>query len=110
MQIKQVVMVEKRRVELQTATLDENPGADGILIRTERTFISAGTELANYTAREPAVYQKGSWCAYPWRAGYANVGIVEAGAVTLKWRLPGGKEQTKEVVLEKGGTLKVEIR
>jgi hypothetical protein len=30
--------------------------------------------------------------------------------VTLKWRLPGGQEQSKEVVLEKGGTLKVEIK
>jgi hypothetical protein len=30
--------------------------------------------------------------------------------VTLKWRLPGGQEQTKEVVLEKAGTLKVEIK
>jgi hypothetical protein len=39
MQIRQVVMVDKRRVELQTATLDENPGADGIVIRTERSFI-----------------------------------------------------------------------
>ena len=103
MQIKQVVMVEKRRVELQTATLDENPGADGILIRTERTFISAGTELANYTAREPAVYQKGSWCAYPWRAGYANVGIVEAGAVTLKWRLPGGRSKRKKLSWKRAG-------
>jgi hypothetical protein len=30
--------------------------------------------------------------------------------VTLKWRLPGGQEQSKEVVIEKGGTLKVEIK
>ncbi len=29
---------------------------------------------------------------------------------TLKWRLPGGKEQTREVVIEKGGMLKVEIK
>ena len=78
MQIKQVVMVEKRQVELQTLALDEKPGADEFLVRTERTFISAGTELANYTAKEPAVYQKGAWCAYPWRAGYAHVGVVEA--------------------------------
>jgi threonine dehydrogenase-like Zn-dependent dehydrogenase len=77
MQIKQAVMVDKRQVELQTLSLDEKLGADEFLVRTERTFISAGTELANYTAKESAVYQKGSWCAYPWRAGYANVGVVE---------------------------------
>lgn len=78
MQIKQVVIVDKRRVELQTAAMDETLGAGEFIVRTERTFISAGTELANYLAKDPAVYQKGSWCAYPWRAGYANVGIVEA--------------------------------
>jgi hypothetical protein len=37
-------------------------------------------------------------------------GRTEAGAMTLKWRLPGGQEQTKEVVIEKGGTLKVEVK
>jgi threonine dehydrogenase-like Zn-dependent dehydrogenase len=78
MQMKHVVMLDKRQVELQTLLLDETLGADEFRVRTERTFISAGTELANYTAKEPAVYQKGSWCAYPWRAGYANVGVVEA--------------------------------
>ncbi len=78
MQIKQVVMVGKRQVELQTAALDEKLGADEFLVRTERSFISAGTELAIYTAKEESALQKGSWCAYPWRAGYANVGVVEA--------------------------------
>lgn len=78
MQIRQGVIVDKRQVEMQTLSMDEALGADEFLVRTERTFISAGTELANYTAKEPAVYQKGSWCAYPWRAGYANVGVVEA--------------------------------
>lgn len=78
MQIKQVVMVDKRQVEVQTLSLDEKLCADEFLVRTERTFISAGTELANYTAKDPAVFQKGSWCAYPWRAGYAHVGVVEA--------------------------------
>jgi NADPH:quinone reductase-like Zn-dependent oxidoreductase len=78
MQIKQVVMVGKRQVELQTLSLDEKLGADEFLVRTECSFISAGTELAIYTAKEESALQKGSWCAYPWRAGYANVGVVEA--------------------------------
>ncbi len=77
MKIQQVVVPDKRQVELQSLELDETCGADEFLVRTERTFISAGTELANYTAKESAVYQKGSWCAYPWRSGYASVGIVE---------------------------------
>lgn len=78
MNIQQVVVTDKRQVELQSAELDGTLAPDEFLVRTERTFISAGTELANYTGKEPAVYQKGSWCAYPWRSGYANVGVVEA--------------------------------
>jgi threonine dehydrogenase-like Zn-dependent dehydrogenase len=77
MNIKQVIVSGKRQVELQPAELDERLAAEEFLIRTERTFISAGTELAVYTGREAGVDQKGSWCAYPFRSGYANVGIVE---------------------------------
>ncbi|MHC4884718.1 MAG: zinc-binding dehydrogenase [Planctomycetota bacterium] len=49
-----------------------------VQVRSEYTFISAGTELANFTGKEPQVFEAGSWCAYPWRPGYAQVGIVEA--------------------------------
>jgi 2-desacetyl-2-hydroxyethyl bacteriochlorophyllide A dehydrogenase len=51
---------------------------DELLIETEFTFISAGTELANYTGKEPKVFQPGNWCTYPWKSGYSNVGIVRA--------------------------------
>jgi 2-desacetyl-2-hydroxyethyl bacteriochlorophyllide A dehydrogenase len=51
---------------------------DQLLVETEATFISAGTELANYTGREPKVFQPNQWCTYPWRSGYANVGTVLA--------------------------------
>lgn len=78
MLIKQVVVTGQHQVELQSVKLPEALAPDEILIRTECTFISAGTELANYTGKEPQVFQKGSWCAYPWRSGYANVGMVTA--------------------------------
>jgi hypothetical protein len=51
----------------------------------------------------------GAWNVQP-GVGQACLGTTEAGAITLKWRLPGGQEQSKEVVIEKGGTLKVEIK
>jgi 2-desacetyl-2-hydroxyethyl bacteriochlorophyllide A dehydrogenase len=71
MKIRQVVVTGKEQVELQNLEL---------LIESEMTFISAGTELANYTATDPSVYVKGSWCAYPWKSGYANVGrVLDAG-------------------------------
>lgn len=85
MKIQQVVITAKDHVELQEATLDEAAlGPDDILVETERTFISAGTELANYTGVEPRVYEPGSWCCYPWRAGYANLGIILAVGSAVK--------------------------
>jgi len=51
----------------------------------------------------------GAWNVLP-GVSQACFGRTEAGALTLKWHLPGGQEQTKEVVLEKGGTVKVEIK
>ena len=79
MQIQQVVVTGQNQVELQTLDLDDqNLERDELLIKTEYSFISAGTELANYTGREPKVFQPGQWCTYPWKSGYANVGIVQA--------------------------------
>ena len=79
MKIKHVVVTGQNQVELQEADLDEhNLGPQELLIETEYTFISAGTELANYTGKEPKVFQPGTWCTYPWRSGYANVGLVRA--------------------------------
>ena len=82
MKIREVVVTGQNQVELQTADIDAPVlGSNELLIDTEYTFISSGTELANYTGREPKVFQKGEWCEYPWRSGYANVGIVrEVGA------------------------------
>ena len=52
MTIKQVIVSGKLQAELQSMELDERLEADEFPIRTERTFISAGTELAIYTGRE----------------------------------------------------------
>src|SRR5215203_4127858 len=79
MQIREVVVTGPNEVELQCRELDEVAlGPDELLIETEATFISAGTELANYTGREPKVFVPNQWCTYPWRSGYANVGKVLA--------------------------------
>ena len=79
MQIRQVVVTGQEQVELQHDFLDEQMlGPHDLLIESEWSFISTGTELANYTGREPKVFQAGTWCAYPWRSGYANCGVVRA--------------------------------
>ncbi|MBM3237849.1 zinc-binding alcohol dehydrogenase [Candidatus Poribacteria bacterium] len=92
MEIKQVVVTGQNQVELQKAEIDDkNLGPNELLIETEFTFISAGTELANYTGKEPKVFQPGAWCAYPWRSGYANVGIVRAIGNRVTRAKPGDR-------------------
>ncbi len=81
MRIQQVIVTGKEQVSLENLDLNiKDLQADELLIETELSFISAGTEIANYTAATPDVYKAGSWCAYPWKSGYANVGtVLEAG-------------------------------
>jgi len=50
----------------------------------------------------------GAWNVLP-GVSQACFGRREAGAVLLKWRLPGGKDQQKEVILE-SGAVKVSIK
>ena len=78
MLVKQVIITAPHCVDLQERELEVNLAPDDVLIRTEWSFISAGTELANYTAKDPKVFEAGAWCAYPWNSGYANVGTVLA--------------------------------
>ena len=66
------------KVEFQEEEIPDALPPGAILIESEYTFISAGTELANLTGREKKVFVPGSWCAYPWRPGYAQVGRVAA--------------------------------
>lgn len=75
-------------VALREEELPARLPAGAVLVRSEYTFISAGTELANLTGQEPKVFQPGSWCAYPWRPGYAQVGRVTAiGEGVSAWKV-----------------------
>ena len=92
MRIREVVVTGQHQVELQTTDIDAPVlAANELLIDTEYTFISSGTELANYTGREPKVFQKGAWCEYPWRSGYANVGIVRDVGASVTRAAPGDR-------------------
>lgn len=92
MKIREVVVTGQNEVELQTNDFDASiQSPNELLIDTEYTFISSGTELANYTGRDPKVFQKGTWCAYPWRSGYANVGIVRDVGANVTRAKPGDR-------------------
>lgn len=84
MQATYAVMPDERMLEIRQEEIDPtdlNP--DELLIRTEASVVSAGTELANFTALSPGVWIPGSWNAYPWRPGYGMVGnIVATGSET----------------------------
>lgn len=92
MHIHEVVVTGQNQVELQVGELDaQSLGRNELLIQSEWSFISTGTELANYTGREPKVFQPGSWCTYPWRSGYANCGLVLAVGEGVTRAQPGDR-------------------
>jgi 2-desacetyl-2-hydroxyethyl bacteriochlorophyllide A dehydrogenase len=78
MDIQQLVITGEREVELQTFSLEPRVSADDLFIQTEVSFISAGTELSIYTGTEPATKIPGTWCYYPSKVGYSNVGRILA--------------------------------
>lgn len=74
--IRQVAITGVRTAGLQNMELPDQPGPGQLLIDSELTVISPGTELSVYTGRDPKVH--GGWCAWPWKAGYGNVGVIRA--------------------------------
>jgi 2-desacetyl-2-hydroxyethyl bacteriochlorophyllide A dehydrogenase len=81
MQIRQAFVRKAFDVALEVFELDHNHPRNGeALLQTEASFISAGTELSIYSGVDPKVSQKGSWCEYPFKPGYANVArVLEVG-------------------------------
>jgi len=81
-QIQQVIIPAPNEVLLESLSLQtDNLQANEVLLETESSFISAGTELANYTGNDPEVFVPGSWCCYPWKSGYGSVGrVLDAGS------------------------------
>ena len=68
-------------VHLEEIAIPGPVGPNEVLVQTEATFISAGTELANFTGLDPGVHVPGSWNQFPARPGYANCGrVIELGS------------------------------
>lgn len=78
-----LVISRPRECELEEVAIDESDLAPGdLVIEAEYSVVSAGTEVANYTALDPGVWVAGSWNAYPYRPGYGAVGAVVACGAT----------------------------
>lgn len=79
MQATYAVMPDERVLEIRQEEIEPTElNSCELLIRAEASVVSAGTELANFTALSPGVWIPGSWNAYPWRPGYGMVGTILA--------------------------------
>ena len=73
------VMPDEEQLVIEHEELDPSMlDAHDILVEAETTVVSAGTELAIFTALAPGVRTPGNWNAYPWRPGYGLVGCITA--------------------------------
>jgi 2-desacetyl-2-hydroxyethyl bacteriochlorophyllide A dehydrogenase len=81
LRVRQLVFPERRRCVVEDGPLAAGAlGPDRVLLQTEVSLMSTGTELANYSGLDPGVDVPGSWNAYPSHPGYAAVGhVVWAG-------------------------------
>lgn len=80
MQAVRASIVAEQTVKFESFELPETPEGSNVLIKMDRTIVSAGTELANYTGLDPDTRIPGRWCAYPWLPGYGGIGrVVAAG-------------------------------
>ncbi|MCC6443254.1 MAG: zinc-binding alcohol dehydrogenase [Armatimonadetes bacterium] len=84
MQAKTIVFSAPWQVDFTDCQGAEVLGPQDILVDTEYTVVSAGTEMAILSGKEP-------WAALPFVPGYGSVGIVRAvGQAVEKWK-PGDR-------------------
>jgi 2-desacetyl-2-hydroxyethyl bacteriochlorophyllide A dehydrogenase len=75
------VVPAERTVTFEEFEVPDVVGPHQAIVRIERTIISAGTELANWTGLDPGTRVPGEWNCYPWRPGYGGIGrVLAAGA------------------------------
>jgi 2-desacetyl-2-hydroxyethyl bacteriochlorophyllide A dehydrogenase len=91
MQATQAVIAEPYRVEVRTVELPL-PAPNQILVQTEASAVSAGTELAVYTGTHQWLQDPNlpDW-KFPFRPGYSAAGrVVAVGSAVQGWR-PGDR-------------------
>lgn len=91
MRARQAVVVEPFKVEVREVELAE-PGPDQILVETEASVISAGTELAVYTGTHQWLKDPNlpDW-KFPFKPGYSAAGKIAAVGSAVKGWKPGDR-------------------
>lgn len=74
MNCKQIVFTEKNKAELLDVEMYE-PGTNEVMVKTEFSTISCGTERANLTG-DPNVNANGGEVIFPRKSGYNSAGVV----------------------------------
>src|SRR5258708_9680977 len=87
MRARQVVIVEPYKVEVREVELPA-PAANQILVETEASAVSAGTELAGWTGTHQWLKDPNlpDW-KFPFRPGYSAAGtVVAVGSAVPEWK------------------------
>lgn len=83
MQAVRASIIGEQKVIFENFDISE-PAGTQVLVKTERSVVSAGTELANYTGLDSDTRVPGAWCCYPWKPGYGGVGRAVAVGPDVK--------------------------
>ena len=76
MQSANIILTGKQQVELKNEEAPAVP-PDGLLVRTQLSLISTGTETIGYRGEMDEGGHWENWVKYPFNLGYSNVGRVE---------------------------------
>src|SRR5688572_13182917 len=89
---RRVVFPEIRRAEWETVSLPEQLGPNQLRIKTARTLVSAGTEIAIYSGSHIGYSTPGArYPRLPFYPGYAYSGTVEAAGSAVTAFKPGDR-------------------
>ncbi len=88
MQIRKAVLYGQGDLRMETAAIPDEPGPNQVLVETEISALSTGTDLANYLG--DSTYVPGA-PDYPRPVGYSNAGHVMAAGRDVTSLKPGDR-------------------